>query len=62
MLVEFDPKEHKDAKKLYEIRSNDIGGVTEFELVPSTVSFEAASKTPWYYFIEIDEPQNEVKQ
>ena len=55
MFVSFDPRKHK-GYKLYEIQTEKYGskGVA-FKVVSTDVSYEVASKTPWYYFIRLAE-------
>ena len=50
-MIDFNPKIHKD-KQLYELQTRRIGKIQSTVLVPTSVSFETAAKTPWFYVVE----------
>lgn len=52
MFVKFDPRKHKGFP-LFELQGTRIGTMLADALVPSTATYEQASKAPWHYSVEV---------
>ena len=55
-FIEFDPALHPESTPLYELQNLPDGapeGITGTVIVPSTVPYFEAVKTPWYYLVEV---------
>jgi len=53
--IPFDPKKHKGLA-LFEEQGREADSVVEFVMVEADVPHEIAAMTPWYYFVEVEEP------
>ena len=51
MMVDFDPKKHKDFP-LYELQTREDDGLLATILVLADVPYEEAAQTPWYYVVD----------
>lgn len=54
MLEQFDPLRHKRGVEILEVRSIEVDDFIEDRVVPSAASYEDASRTPWFFFVEVD--------
>lgn len=51
-FIAYDPKKHKGLP-IYEVRSKSKGNLVGTYLVPVDVDPITASKTSWYYMVEV---------
>ena len=60
MYVQFDPSKHKGLQ-LFELSGSEQDGLMVDSIVPSSASFDQASKTPWFFFVETNASAKELE-
>ena len=52
MLARFDPARHDEGVELLELQTEEKDDLIAMIVVPATVTYEQAVKTPWFYVVE----------